>query len=249
MLARLTTLAAAAVVATTVAQAPAHAGGGHRAVVELFTSQSCYSCPPAESFLGDLARRDDVLALEFHVDYWDDLVYGSAGRWRDVFSSRAHTDRQVGYNLRIRGRRNVYTPQMVIDGRVQEVGSDREAVDAAIQVSGTQGGGRVDVGIAYAAGSGARLRLSGDAGPAEVWLVRFVRRHVTDVGAGENKGKRLANHNVVTELRHVGSWRGDAASIAVPDFSLSEGEGCAALVQDRRQGPILGAALCPDTTS
>ena len=88
-------------------------------VVELFTSQGCYSCPPAEAFLGELAKRSDVVALEFHVDYWDDLVYGSAGQWKDPFSDPAYTRRQQVYARGIPGGR-VYTPQIVVDGRLED---------------------------------------------------------------------------------------------------------------------------------
>ncbi len=248
MLSRLAAFAAAAAVAAAASTAPAE-GVGHRAVVELFTSQSCYSCPPAERYLGELAERDDVLALEFHVDYWDSLVYGSAGKWRDVFSSPAHTARQVAYNRRIRGRGNVYTPQMVIDGRAEAVGTDREGVQSAIETSGTHGDGTVGVRPVIDGDAGVRVALSGDAPPGDVWLVRFVRKRLTRVRAGENKGKDLVNHNVVTEMRRIGRWEGVPGSIAVPDFSLGEGEGCAVLVQDRRPGPVAGAALCPDRTS
>ena len=85
-------------------------------VVELFTSQGCYSCPPAEKFLGDLSEQKSVIALEFHVDYWDDLVHGGDGKWKDPLSKPAYTQRQRIYNQRIRGTGNVYTPLMVIDG-------------------------------------------------------------------------------------------------------------------------------------
>lgn len=243
MRARFAVLAAA----LTAVAASACQAGERRAVVELFTSQSCYSCPPAESLLGELAARDDVLALEFHVDYWDSLVYGAAGKWRDVFSKRAYTERQVVYNRRIRGRSGVYTPQIVIDGRWEAVGSDRGAVLSAIDGAG--GSARVDVKIVLAAGEGMRVELAGKAAPSEVWLVRFIGRSLTKVRAGENKGKDLVNHNVVTELRHVGSWNGSGTTLSVPKFALARGEGCAVLVQDRRQSPVIGAALCPDPVS
>jgi hypothetical protein len=199
--------------------------GGGPTVVELFTSQGCYSCPPAEAFLAELAGEDGMLALEFHVDYWDDLVYGAAGRWKDPFSSPAHTRRQQVYNQQIRGRPNVYTPQMVIDGRYEAVGSRRGAVDGAAVAS-------VDVG----AGSG---------GSAGVWLVRFLRERRTEVRAGENKGKSLVSRHIVTEMRRIGGWDGGAAALSVSGFVLADGEGCAVLVQRDSQGPVLGAASCP----
>ena len=240
---------AALAVALAAAAASASQAGERRAVVELFTSQSCYSCPPAESFLGELAARGDVLALEFHVDYWDSLVYGAAGKWRDVFSKRAYTERQVVYNRRIRGRSGVYTPQVIIDGRREAVGSDRGAVLSAIADARDRAGDGVDVKIVLAAGEGARVELAGAAGPSAVWLVRFIARSLTQVRAGENKGKDLVNHHVVTELRPIGRWNGRGTTLSVPDFALARGEGCAVLVQDRRQGPVIGAALCPEPVS
>jgi len=228
-------------------------------VVELFTSQGCYSCPPAEAFLRDLAQEKSVLALEFHVDYWDDLVYGAAGKWKDVFSKREFTERQSGYNRRIRGRGNVYTPQMVIDGRIEAVGSQRLKVLSAIRGAEAArrrpGEGHVAVAVSLAdsraePGSGATVSLGGGTGaafaaPVDVWMVRLLRERETVVRAGENKGKTLVSRNIVTEIRHIGVWRGHDASFRVPGFSLGDREGCAVLVQDARQGPVLGAGACP----
>ena len=92
-------------------------------VIELFTSQSCYSCPPAEKILGKLAQRDDIIALEHHVDYWDQLIHGSDGNWRDIFSSPESTDRQRRYNQSVEGRGYSYTPQMVFNGKAETVGN------------------------------------------------------------------------------------------------------------------------------
>ena len=213
-------------------------------VVELFTSQSCYSCPPAEKLLGELAQRKDVLALEFHVDYWDDLVFGEAGRWKDVFSKRAHTERQVGYNRRIRGKSNVYTPQMVVGGQLEAVGSYRADVLSAIDAAAEARKDRVRVEVAL--DPKINVKLAGDSVErGGVWLVRFIERHRTEVRAGENKDKSLVNHHVVTEVRRIGEWTGRSMSVTVPNFALAAGEGCAVLVQDNRQGPILGAGACP----
>ena len=212
-------------------------------VVELFTSQSCYSCPPAEKFLGELARRKDVLALEFHVDYWDDLLFGEAGRWKDVFSKRAYTKRQVGYNQRIRGKSNVYTPQMVVGGSTEAVGSYRADVMSAIEAAKARKD-RVKVEIALGRETSVKL-AGGSAESGTVWLVRFIEERLTRVRAGENKDKSLVNHHVVTELRQIGEWTGQDMSVTVADFALAAGEGCAVLVQDSRQGPILGAGACP----
>ena len=91
-------------------------------VAELFTSQGCSSCPPAEKLFSKLADQDNVLTLEWHVDYWDDLVHGGS-RWKDVYSSDAFTNRQRAYNQTLRGVRNVYTPQAIVNGRLEGVGS------------------------------------------------------------------------------------------------------------------------------
>jgi len=219
-------------------------------VVELFTSQGCYSCPPAEKFLGDLAQEKTILALEFHVDYWDDLVYGAAGKWKDPFSRNEYTQRQRGYNQRIRRTGNVYTPQMVIDGRLEAVGSRRLSVLSAIRRAEGARGDRVDIDIMLDGVKGVRVGLSGkSATPGSVWLVRYIKQKETRVKSGENKGKALLSHNIVTGFSKIGHWSGKADAIAVPDFRLNEGEGCAVLIQDNNHGPMLGAAPCPAQTS
>jgi hypothetical protein len=213
------------------------------AVVELFTSQSCYTCPPAEVFLGEIARRPGVIALELHVDYWDELVYGASGKWKDKFSRHAFTERQRSYNRAIRGKNVVYTPQMVIGGRLEAVGTDRGAVDAAIAQSANDAA-RFEVGVALGEKLGAVTVAGEGEEPAKVWLVRYMLAETTRVAAGENKGKTLQNHNVVTEIREIGIWRGGRATFDVPGLALGENEGCAVIVQDDRPGPVLGAGLC-----
>jgi hypothetical protein len=219
---------------------------GNKTVVELFTSQSCYSCPPAEAYLGELVERGDVIALEFHVDYWDDLVYGAAGRWKDVFSSPANTDRQRVYNRNIRGAAQVYTPQMVVDGRVEAAGTRRGAVESAIAGQARDQRSRLDVAVARTSDGGLTVAIDGPLkAPALIWLARFERARVTRVKAGENEGKILANHHVVTGMERIGAWSGAAMTATVPGVALSSNEGCAVLVQSEAQGPILGAAECP----
>ena len=225
------------------AAAPVVAGEGP-VTVELFTSQSCYSCPPAEVFLGELAGMPGVVALEFHVDYWDDLVYGSAGQWKDVFSSPDHTARQRAYNQRIRGRGSAYTPQMVIDGEWEAVGDHRAEVLGAIEDAG--GRERLSVLVSVPAEGGLSVLVEGAASePATIWLVRFERQRTTEIRAGENKGKSLVNHHTVEEVRRIGDWNGTATTVGLPDFALPPGKGCAILVQASAPGPVLGAALCP----
>ncbi|MDP6603231.1 MAG: DUF1223 domain-containing protein [Rhodospirillales bacterium] len=218
-------------------------------VVELFTSQSCYSCPPAEAFLGELSARADVVALEFHVDYWDDLVYGFAGKWKDVFSAPEFTDRQQDYNLAIRRTGSVYTPQMVIDGRADVAGTRRDDVFAEIEHQKSTVRPRVHVAVSHAQPGGLKVALGGGApAAAGVFLVRFLGSHVTAVRSGENKGKTLTNTHVVREVRSIGEWRGRPITLDVPDAQLADGEGCAVLVQAAPTGPILGAAACPAPT-
>ncbi len=218
-------------------------------VVELFTSQGCYSCPPAEAFLGELAGRDDVVALEFHVDYWDDLNYLWHGKWKDVFSSPAWTERQRAYNVSLRGRGQVYTPQMVIDGRSEAVGSARDAVFSAIERAAAERDRGPELTLASSPGGGLTVAADGAAGEtAAVWLVLYERENTTEVRRGENRGKTLVNHNVVTELRHIGELRGSATRIELEDLRLAENQGCAVLVQSARPGPVLAAASCPQET-
>ena len=214
-------------------------------VVELFTSQSCYSCPPAEAYLGRLAARPDIVALEYHVDYWNDLVYGASGKWNDVHSSPAFTARQRSYAARLPG--GVYTPQMVIDGQAQAVGSRETEVEAAIREARK----RPRLGVEVRARDTGRieLRLHGDGvrsdTTAEVWLMRFQRRVETRIRGGENRGKLLANHHIVTAMTRLGSVLLDGGSVVLDAGApVLDGESCAILVQMPGQGPMLGAYMC-----
>ena len=222
---------------------PARAGGP--TVIELFTSQSCYSCPPAEALLGELVERENLIALEFHVDYWDDLVYGSAGKWKDIFSDPAFTARQRAYAARIRNS-GVYTPQVVVDGVVQTVGSRRGRVLRLLERSG-RATKPVRVSVEPASQGGFTVSLESTAGRASaaVLLARYDLRHVTAVKAGENKGKTLTNHHVVRELRKLIHWTGKPLEIPLADVRLGPNQGCAVIVQAHDQGAILGAAACP----
>ena len=216
----------------------------HPIVVELFTSQSCYSCPPAEAYLGELVDRPGIIALEWHVDYWDDIVYGSAGQWVDPYSDGAYTARQRAYNQVLRGTGSVYTPQMVVAGRYEAVGSRRGDVeDVLIQAAAIQPTASVMV-QPTGDGLGLAIEVAGETdGPSTVWLVRFLTERTTNVVRGENHGKQLANHHIVTAASRLGTWSGGPAGFVAdgPD----PGEGCAILVQPDAPGPIVAAALCP----
>ena len=227
-----------------------HAGSTTPTVVELFTSQGCYSCPPAEAFLGELAAKDGVLPLEFHVDYWDKLVYGAAGKWKDVFSSPASTQRQRRYNQSIRGSGRVYTPQMVVDGTTEFVGTHRKKVLSSIRKTRVDKRPRVDIAIAPSKQGGYTISLDGAvAEPGAIWFVRFIKAKTTEVLAGENKGKTLTSHNIVLEMRRLGDWNGKMTTLELSDAQIGDDQGCAVIVQNESLGPILGAAVCPAATS
>jgi hypothetical protein len=178
-------------------------------LVELFTSEGCSSCPPADRLLAELASRPDVLALSFHVDYWDRLG------WKDPFSSAAATRRQRAY-ARIFGLPTIYTPQMIVDGRWQAVGSDRPAVARALAA-------------AERTAPSVPLRLTLDrgeahvvftAGPpdvsAAVLLIAFDRRHVDRVDGGENDGRLLTHVDVVRGFAEIGRFTGTRDSFIAP---------------------------------
>ena len=206
-------------------------------VVELFTSQGCSSCPPAEAFLTELAHREGVIALEFHIDYWDYIG------WKDRFAKPEFTARQKKYVEVLKGR-YAYTPQMVVHGRAHVVGSHRDEVESFIRqyISEKAKGPSVAIKrkgdtLIVAIGSGAST-----AGGHDVVLVTYDKPQVTEIGSGENSGRVSKNSHVVRELVTIGSWSGKPSKF---DVSLAgkEGDGgCAVLVQARDQGPILAAA-------
>jgi hypothetical protein len=197
-------------------------------VVELFTSQGCSSCPPADAFLTELAhQRRDVLPLTFHVTYWDYLG------WKDPYSLDAATARQREYARHL-GEDGVYTPQMVVDGSKGFVGSSRaEGLTAIAEAARKQ----VPVSVARDAGS-LLIMVGAGLGKAQVLLVGFDRTHETPVGRGENRGHTLLESNVVRSLTPIGAWSGSAVTLRqVPPV----GDGFAVLLQ-AEDGRILGAA-------
>ena len=201
-------------------------------VVELFTSQGCSSCPPADAILGELARQPGLLPLAFHVDYWNRLG------WKDPYSSAAATARQRAYQAAL-ALHTVYTPQMVIDGRFDAVGSDRRAVVRSIADAMKQAQA-VPLGIAR---DGALLHLSvgaGDSSAGSIWLVGYDHRHTTEIGAGENGGRTLTEFNIVRHFEEVGQWQGSALTLDLPLDRL-EGAQAAALLLQSPEGAVLGA--------
>ena len=201
-------------------------------VVELFTSEGCSSCPPAEAYLTELARRGDVIALAMHVDYWDGLG------WKDPFSLSAASERQQHYAARF--GRGSYTPQIVIDGSVGLVGSDRQAVAAAIEHPRSDNSAPT---IAmFASGTALSIQIGAGAAAGDIVLVGFDPRHETAVLRGENMGRTLIESNAVRSLNIVGRWTGQAKALSV---RTPAGERAAVLLQ-ADDGRILAAAQGAD---
>ena len=196
-------------------------------VVELFTSQGCSSCPPADALLAELARRDNVIALGFHISYWDGLA------WKDPFSSQSSTDRQRAY-ARLFELGQVYTPQMVVDGAREMVGSDRPKVEAALHDARPE----AIAPVTFAADRRSVAIGAGD-GRGSVLLVRFAHERTTRVAGGENARRTLQDANAVESLASLGSWDGSPLRFAIEP--PAPGEGIAMLVQ-AAGGRMLGAA-------
>jgi len=202
-------------------------------VYELFTSEGCSSCPPAEFIVNELAQRTDVLALSFHVDYWDPLG------WRDRYSLAEATERQRGYARALR-QPSVYTPQAIVDGSRDLVGSQRAAVTQAIA------GERVGVATTVSLEAGI-LHIRIGEGPipssvADVLLVGYLRQAATHIGRGENSGRTLTESNIVRVLRPLGPWNGAPHDCQLEVASLpDETTDVAVLIQSAGQGAILGA--------
>lgn len=202
-------------------------------VVELFTAQGCSSCGTANATVSDLAERPDVLALTFAVDYWDYLG------WPDTFARPEFTDRQRAYARKL-ALREVYTPQVVVDGRVQASGVKSDAVEALVSAALKtplyapdmifMGERRVAVG------SGPSPR-----GGADVWLIRYdPREQEVTPRRGDNRGQTLVQRNMVREVVRIGGWRGRPTIYRLPEAS-DDGLSTAVIVQTPKGGKILGA--------
>lgn len=227
---------------------PAHADP--RAVVELFTSQGCSSCPPADKIIGELAKDPGVIALSMPIDYWDYLG------WKDTLADSRFSARQKAYSA-ARGDRNVYTPQVIVNGSAQVIGSDRAKIDGAIgDTAKAHGVMSVPVSIALAGKQVTVSVAASTKGPAaslgaaslgEVWICSVTREVPILIGRGENRGQKVTYHNVVRNLLKVGDWNGSAGSWTVPLENISR-EGIDATVvfvqagSREKPGAMLGAA-------
>jgi len=237
-----------AVVCVSLAVAGPLAAGEPKAVVELFTSQGCSSCPPADKLLGSLAQDPSVIALSLPVDYWDYLG------WKDTLALHGHANRQRAYSV-ARGDRAVYTPQAVVNGVVHALGSDKSAIEKAIAESRSSAkpltlpvsmkvqGDKVVVDVAAGTVDGAG---------AEVWLCPVTGKVQVTIGRGENSGKALTYYNVVRRWVKLGTWTGKAESFSVPlseipnaNLALQDIDHLVVMVQDGtkdKPGLMVGAA-------
>jgi hypothetical protein len=216
-----------------------------RAVVELFTSQGCSSCPPADNIIGELAKDPSIIALSMPIDYWDYLG------WKDTLADARFSARQKAYSHMLSDR-GVYTPQVIVNGSAHVIGSDRAGIEGAIgdtqkadgvmsvPVTMTLSGKQINVSVA-ASGKGP-TSMHG-----EVWICSVTREIPISIGRGENRGREITYHNVVRNLLKVGDWNGSSGSWTVPLENISrEGVDAAVVyVQDGtrdKPGPMLGAA-------
>ncbi len=201
-------------------------------VVELFTSQGCSSCPPADAFLHDLAKRDDIIALALHVDYWDYIG------WKDIFASPEYTARQHAY-AQAASATTVYTPQMIINGQDHVVGSRPMQVMDLVAAHRSKGS-PFDVTLSRS-GDIIQINAQGDQrGEYVVQLVRYTPQETVAIRRGENAGRELSYAHVVNAWDVIGDW--DGADPLRMNVAISGGDPVVVLIQEARNGPILGAA-------
>lgn len=223
------------------AAAPAALAEPVKGVVELFTSQSCSSCPPADKVFGEVIQRDGVLGLAFHVDYWNYL------NWKDTFSSPESTRRQYDYATSLHSSQ-VYTPQLIVNGKhVVSAGSPEKLVNVIAEAGSGQS---LPVTVdAMLEGGRLIVKAGTGSGEANLVLVVFDKQETVKVERGENGGRLLTYHNAVSALRTVGMWKGEELEIELPsrEYLAQRGQGCAVLLQrvtpEGTPGEIIGAAL------
>ncbi|MGH6865080.1 MAG: DUF1223 domain-containing protein [Methyloceanibacter sp.] len=235
------TLAVLGIAAPGQAEPPKHTGPAN-AVLELFTSQGCSSCPPADKLLAGYGKKPGVIALSYSVDYWNYLG------WHDTLSSPENSKRQREY-ARVRGDGKVYTPQIVVDGVDHVNGSNEAAIEMALRNTGERLA-QVKVPVSMHADGdtlvidiGATSEGS-DKREATVWLAIAKHEETVSITRGENRGKELSYFHPVRELTPIGMWKGEAMSLKLPlkDLKTMGGDCLVALLQMENAGPILGVA-------
>ena len=216
-----------------------------RASIELFTSQGCSSCPPADKLIGELTRDSSVVAISLPIDIWDYLG------WKDTLALKGHTMRQQAY-ARVRGDREVYTPQVVVNGIMQVAGSDKAAIDRAIEQTQRDAGAmHVPVTLTLA---GDKLTVEVPAAaaeahvPAEVWLCPIIKKVPVAIERGENRGHTITYSNVVRKWIKLGEWNGKSEiyNVSIKEFQNGEIDSVAVIVQGgvkSSPGLMLGASV------
>ena len=218
------------------------ADAGPRAVVELFTSQGCSSCPPADHVLGELARDPSLIAMSLPIDYWDYLG------WKDTLAKPRHTARQRGY-AHARGDREVYTPQVVVNGAVHVLGSDKGAIERAIAQT-RRNAATLSLPVKLAVADD-KLTVNvqtanAAASNGEVWLCALSKDVPVAIGRGENHGHTITYHSVVRRWMKLGDWTGGAHTFNVPRNEIGTADTVAVIVQGGSSdelGTMLGAAV------
>jgi hypothetical protein len=224
------------------------AAGEPRAVIQLFTSQGCSSCPPADRLLGQFAHDPTLVTMSLPVDYWDYLG------WKDTLALHNNSTLQRDY-ANTRGDREVYTPQAVINGVVHALGSDKAAIEKAIVQ--THGDGPLSLPVKLMVADGKVSvhvpAAAGEQRSGEIWLFPVTSKVEVKIGRGENRGHTLAYYNVVRRWVKLGEWHGEAKDFSMPvaelpdaDFSLHDVDHVAVVVQSGsavRPGLMLGAAM------
>ncbi|WP_110749821.1 DUF1223 domain-containing protein [Phyllobacterium leguminum] len=222
------------------------AASSSRGVVELFTSQGCVSCPPADVTLSELANRSDVVALSFHVDYWDYLG------WRDTLATPENTARQNAYRNAMKARM-IYTPQVIVNGRVEINGNNAEGIKSGIARMASGPGG-LSVPVAITRQDGQRIVIEVGSGkkpetPVHLIVAYFDDQATVPIGKGENSGRAVTYRNAVRDIETIGMWDGKPLRVEIPASELAnkKASGCAVLLQevgnDNRLGGILGASM------
>ena len=229
----------AVAVALTAAMAPAAADGRRPVVVELYTSQGCSSCPPADALLARLADRRDVIALSLPITYWDMLG------WKDTLASEDNTRRQKAY-AQAMGHGGVYTPQMIVDGVRDVVGSREGAVEAAI--AARQSDASTVPVLLSSSGHELHVQVGGADGhtqEATVWLFDVLGKTTVGIRAGENGGRSITYRNVVRSVRAIAIWKGQPLTLDLPSGELATEprDAFAVVVQQSGYGQVLGAAF------
>jgi len=241
---RRTVLALAAGATAAFVTRAAQAGAARPVVIELFTSQGCSSCPPADALMGELRQMPGVIVLSYNVDYWDYLG------WRDTLASPEKSQRQYDY-AKARGDMDVYTPQVVVDGGSHYSGGNRSVILAAI-ARAQAATPRNPLHIALSAKDHefiVEIGKSGVAPEATLWIMPIMPSVAVQIAKGENAGKEIVYYNVVNKLIPAGLWHGEATTLRLPkeNIALPCCKGAVALLQQGKAGPILAAATWGET--